>query len=253
MDLTYGSCGQTNADPALQPLISLTATKFALPPALVLNSDFRRNFAVLLNRMPTEKAVYSRISKQRESICRDETGTKFVKAGYRIWSGPWPGRSDLPDVDLAVISDREKHCLFIELKAFVEPAEAREIVQRDEEVAKGIQQSKLLRAAFQEDSTNIRRRLRIDDLYTGSFIVASESGIGSCLVKDRSISVIRTAHLLKRMRAIGSLTELCNWLDRGEFLPVKGVQYDEVTVIKHVGSWELEWYGIKPLLSSEFV
>jgi hypothetical protein len=251
-DLTFGARGQENADPALQPLISLTATRTAIPPILALGSDFRRNFAVLLNRMPSEKAVYSRLNEQREGLCRDNAQTVFANAGFRTWNGPWPGRSDLPDIDLVVICDREKQCLFLELKAFIEPAEAREIIQRDEEVAKGIRQVNRLRTAYRDDSKTIRGILRIDDQYAATFVVASESGIGSCVIQDTSIPVIRVAHLLSAMQAKGSLKKLCGWLDRREFLPMKGIHYDEVTVIKRIGRWELEAYGIKPLIVSNY-
>jgi len=251
-DLTFGARGQENADPALQPLISLTETRIAIPPILVLGSDFRRNFAVLLNRMPAEKAVYSRLNQQREELCRDNARATFAEAGFRTWNGPWPGRSDLPDIDLVVICDREKHCLFLELKAFIEPAEAREIVQRDEEIAKGIRQGNRLRTAYWHDSTTIRGVLGTDDQYAATFVVASESGIGSCVIQEPSIPVIRVAHLLSAIQAKGSLKELCEWLRRREFLPLKGIHYEEVTVIKRVGRWELDWYGIKPLIASNF-
>jgi hypothetical protein len=207
---------------------------------------------VLLNRLPIEKAVYSQLNTQRETEICEAVVSEFSRRGCRTWGGPWPGPTDLPDTDPVVIDDCDKRCLSIELKAFLEPAQAREIIERDEEVAKGTRQAGLLRAAFQQDAGKIRACLRIDDQYTATFVVASGSGIGSCLINERSVPVIRTGHLLKKMGTTASMRQLCEWLDRGEFLPRKGVQYDEVTVIKRIGAWELEWYGIKPLSSEQF-
>jgi hypothetical protein len=251
-DLTYESAGQRNADPALQPLIPLTATTIAITPSLIVGNDLRRNFAVLLNRMPPAKAAYSQLNAQRERDRREAVVSASSGAGYRTWNGKWPGRSDLPDIDLAIICDREKHCLIVELKSFLEPAETREIIQRDEEVAKGIHQGNRLRAAFHNKPTEVLRCLQVDNQYEFSFVVASESGIGSCLLKDRSIAVIRTGHLLKKIGTFASLKDMCVWLDRGAFLPVKGVHYDEVPLIKRIGPWELDWYGIRPLSPDVF-
>ena len=54
----------------------------------------------------------------------------------------------LPDVDLAIISDSEKMCLLLELKWFIDPAEAREIIEKSEEIEKGISQVLQLKQAF---------------------------------------------------------------------------------------------------------
>lgn len=249
--LTFGACDQKKPDPALQPLVPLTADRVAIPPTLVLGSDFRRNVAVLLNRMPESKEVYSRLNTQREELCRNRIRETIESVGLRSWFGAWPGRPDLPNIDLVIVSDHEKHCLFLELKAFIEPAEVREVVERDEEITKGILQVKLLECAFREDPT-IRQVLGIDASYTATFAVASEFGIGSASVQDPLIPVVRISHLLSRLCHNAALKALADWLVRREFLPVKGVHYEYVPAISRIGPWELEWYGIKPLISEMY-
>jgi len=58
-DLTYGSTPGPMPDPALQPLIPLNSELYAVMPNLWLHSSAERNFTVLLNRLPAEKAIYS--------------------------------------------------------------------------------------------------------------------------------------------------------------------------------------------------
>jgi hypothetical protein len=248
-DLTFGA-GQTNPDPALQPLIALTPAMIAIAPTLVLGNDLKRNIAVLLNRMPAEKAVYSRVNEERESLSRDHAKAKCEAAGLRTWSGKWPNRPDLPDIDLVVISDQERRCLFLEMKAFLGPADAREVIQRDKEIEKGVSQASHLRTAYQDDQPTIEEVLRTKG-YTTKFAVASESGIGSCAVQNSLIPVIRTPHLLSRLRD-SDLGTVCEWLEQRAYLPVRGVHYEERDVIARVGNWELEWYGILPLVSGAF-
>ena len=68
--LTFGRHDQRNPDPALQPLIPLTSRHLVLAPNLILNSALERNLAVLLNRLPEEKALYAALSKAREAISK---------------------------------------------------------------------------------------------------------------------------------------------------------------------------------------
>ncbi len=99
--LTYGSSGLRNLDPALQPLIPLNSGKLAISPALWINLDTERNFCVLANRIPDARNAYSEISEDRAKLLEKQIRDGLHDLELTFWSGKIPGRSDLPDVDLA--------------------------------------------------------------------------------------------------------------------------------------------------------
>ena len=107
--LTLGRHDQRSPDPALQPLIPLTSRHLAIAPNLVLNSALERNLAVLLNRLPEERALYARLSKDREALSRTRLSLE-----YSMTSGTATGsvncRSGAPaaEIDLAIVSDSER-------------------------------------------------------------------------------------------------------------------------------------------------
>jgi hypothetical protein len=252
-DMTFGEHGVKNPDPALQPLISLTPRLVAIPPALFIGINIERNLTVLLNRFPDEKETYSRLSTERESLSRQRVMTQLKPLGFRFWSGQIAGRRDLPDVDLAIIDDREFTCLVLELKAFVQPAEPREIREKSEEIEHGVGQANKLRVAWQLSPDIITVPLKIDDRYSLCFAVASETFVGTQDVQSESIPVIRTSHLVRRMLAGTSLSEVCCWLSTREYLPVEGRHYEISDIVARVGSWNVQWYKIKPLIPGEYL
>lgn len=147
-DLEYGGRGQQNPDPALQPLIHLVRDQYAISPTLWLYTAPERNLCVLLNRIPEERDIYSRLVDQKEALMRFELGAAAEKAGFRVVHGKVPGRDELGDVDVALVSDVDRECILLELKWFIAPAEIREIRERREELLKGVSQLRLLSGAF---------------------------------------------------------------------------------------------------------
>ena len=249
-DLTFGERGMRNPDPALQPLIPLTKDRIAISPALFLGLDVERNFTVLLNRIPEEKGAYSRLTNDREEISRNEMKRMLASQPVRFWHGTLPGRSnDLPDIDLAIINDTERVCLILELKAFIQPAEPREILEKNKEIKKGVTQSLSLREAYLQTPELFSSCLPIDDQFEFTFAVASESFIGTHSVQDELVPVIRSFHLVRHLIESGSLIETCDWLQSRQYLPVCGQDYEVKETESTVGSWKVNWYGIKPLQS----
>ena len=251
-DLTFGEHDVRNPDPALQPLIPLTPTLIAIPPGLFIDVNMERNFAVLLNRFPDERDAYSRLSTEREGLSRERAITQLKPLGLRFWSGRIPGRPDLPDVDLAIIDDRDFVCLVLELKAFLQPAEPREILEKSEEIARGVVQADKLENASRLNPGVVTTPLGIGDRYRLSFAVASETSIGTHDVQSQTIPVVRTSHLVRRLVGGCSLSDVCHWLSAREYLPVEGRHYAIVDRAARVGRWNTKWYAIKPLMLGEY-
>lgn len=252
-DATFGECDIRNPDPAIQPLIPLSSDRIAISPALFLGSDIERNFTVLLNRLPEERRAYSQLSNAREKISRQRIIERLAPLRLRFWHGKLPGRNDLADLDLAIIDDAQRTCLVLELKAFIAPAEPREIMEKSEEIEHGVSQIKLLQKAFHLEPHLLREPLKIDDSYDVSFGVASETFIGTPNVQDESVPVVRCPHLLRRLLAEKSLATVCNWLRTREYLPVEGKHFEVKDILAQVGDWNLQWYGIKPLVTDDYV
>ncbi len=174
--LTYGSSGQKNADPALQPLIQLSPSLIAISPNLLINSSIERNFSVLLNRLPDERGRYTALSIAKEHAMRSRLEAELSGPKFRFWSGritPWATASE---VDLVIICDDERRALVLELKAFTAPADPREVCERSEEIEKGIKQIRTRKAAFAAAPEPFFDSLGIDGTYTLSWAVVSESG-----------------------------------------------------------------------------
>jgi hypothetical protein len=252
-DLTYGERGIRNPDPALQPLIPLTGSDLAVPPTLLIGSDLERNFTVLLNRLPEERDAYSRLSTEREDRSRQGILQHLQAMPIRFWHGQIPGRDDLPDIDLALIDDIERTCLILELKAFVAPAEPREVLEKTEEIERGIAQIRRLRDAFDVAPATLRGPLAIHDSYSVQFAIASETFVGTADVQDQSVPVVRTGHLVRRILLNRSLSTTCGWLHAREYLPTECVHYAVKDIISQVGNWKVCWYGIKPLIQDNYI
>lgn len=252
-DFTFGARGIRNPDPAIQPLIALSANHIAISPVLFLGIDIERNFTVLLNRLPEEKKAYSQLSNERETISRRSIIDRVKPLHLRFWHGVLPGRNDLPDLDLAIIDDTQKTCLVLELKAFIGPAEPREILEKSEEIAKGVSQIIVLRDAFHAESVLLTEPLKIDGSYNVLFAVVSETFVGRPGVQNESVPVVRLDHLVRRLLAGASLSSVCEWLRTRKYLPIEGTHFEVREIHASVGDWRLQWYGIKPSVNDSYL
>jgi hypothetical protein len=251
-DITFGERGIRNPDPALQPLIPLTKDRIAISPALFLGLDVERNFTVLLNRIDGEKEAYSRLSTDRENITRTRMTDILSSQTLSFWHGALPGKPDLPDVDLAIIDHEERVCLVLELKSFIQPAEPREILEKNQEIQKGVAQCLSLKETYSQSSGVFMSCLEIDDRYEVVFAVASETFVGTNAVQNDEIPVVRSFHLVRHLVGSKSLRDTCSWLQKREYLPVRGREFDVQDTVSTVGKWNVKWYGIKPLISDAY-
>jgi len=244
-DLTHGARGQRIPDPALQPLVRLTNSTYGWSPNLVVGNALERNLVVLMNRIPEARAIYSRLNHEKESLLRDRFLKELADCGWRTWHGVVPGWGKNLDLDLALISDSEKACLYLELKSFIAPAESREVIERSQEIARGIEQIRIRRAELESNPQPVHEALDITPDYAVSWAVASENSIGGAWVQAEDVPVINAGHLIRRLHRSRSIAKGSKWLERRSYLPVEGSDYavrdEEITV----GGWTLEWFAIQ--------
>ena len=210
-DLTYGNGGILHPAPALQPLIKLNSDIFAIMPHLWIYSAAEVNFTMLLNKLPSEKHIYSDLKTKKEGLMRERIKTRLADGGFRIASADISG---LTDVDLAIIMDSEKTCLLLELKWFIAPALARERIEKSEEIAKGVAQVIRLKQAFANDHEQLLNKLKIDSGYRLDGVVVSENWIGYADVQSPEVPVIQSDHLIAKLRTAQNLESADRMVER---------------------------------------
>jgi hypothetical protein len=243
-DLTYGSGGLKRSDPALQPLIEMQPSQYAWAPGLLMNMALERNMTVLINRMPDMKKAYARYSQEKESLLRKRITDRLEGLGLCFWNGTVPWKEPL-EIDLVVISHEEQCCLLLELKSFIGPAEPREIRDRSEEIARGIQQVKTRKLASSRQPEQLMEILKISSNYECTWAVVSETSVGGGWVQDAAVPVVRAGHFMRKIAELRSLRAVARWLSLREYLPSEGRDYSIVQAEVKIGGWELAWYGMQ--------
>lgn len=243
--MTYGDMGITRPDPAIQPIVKLNERTLALMPNLFISSSVERNFTILLNKLPSERGLYPRLVIEKEVLMREATKNELTISGIRYFNGRLS--RELPDIDLALISDTEKACIILELKWFIAPAEVREVVEKSEEVEKGIFQLLKLSDALDSNPKLFFDALGVDADYDFLFTVVSDSFIGMLSIQRSKIPVVGHAHLLSKASSMNSIRKTMRWLSDREYLPIEGEHYELIEKVWNMGDWGVRWYGYHPL------
>ena len=241
--------GIKNPDPILQPLIRLKQNIYAIMPSLWRFSAAERNLTVLLNRLPSERAIYSCLVSEKETLMRQNIMSCLSTMALRYVHNTVEG---LPDIDLGLIDDSEKACLLLELKWFIEPAEVREAIEKSQEIEKGIYQLIQLRKAFSKNNRALLEKLKIDTSYELLGVVVSANSIGHAEVQSTDVPVIRKDHLVAKLENTLSLKAVIDWLKKRKYLPIEGEHYEVHRITTKVGNYGLEFYEIKPLINEAF-
>ncbi len=251
-DLTYGANQLHSPDPALQPLIPLTSNVIGWAPSLILNSSMDRNLIVLLNRTPDTREAYSKLSGEKEGRLRSRIQSGLKDLQLRFWNGTLGALEPALDIDLALISDTQRYCLILELKSFIAPAEPREIRDRSEEIARGIEQVLERKRLFGVTPTAFTERLEVDSDYGFEWALVSENSIGGAWVQHDSVPVIRATQFIQKLVELKSLPDFAHWLNDRSYLPTLGLDYEVIETDESIGGYVLSWFAIKGLNLSEF-
>ncbi len=244
--VTFGSNGINDPDIANQPLIDLKNGHYALSPFLWLNGNTERNLCVLLNKIPRYRNLYLSFVNEKEELQKEDIQNFLTSKGFFIIKSQQLENTDL---DIAIIDHNNKSCLCLELKWFIEPAEVREIVDKTEELKKGIDQGKIIFELFKnKDPHFINNILKIDFDYNFLVAVASQNWIGFSDFQDNEIPIIKLWDLLYKIEELKSLLKVNKWLAKKEYLPKKGIDYEIHYRDIPFGKWTTTWYGIKPLI-----
>jgi len=240
--LTFGRLDIRNPDIATQPLIDLENDHYALCSMVWLNTNCERNICVLLNQIKEEQKIYSKLVNDKEESLINEIKDKLKNKSLDFRSG----KLQDTDVDLAIIDHKNKVCICVELKWFIEPAEVREVIQRSKEIQKGITQVKKISLAWENENIKLLSDiLCIDKTYKFLSIVAPVTSIGNAFSQDSSIPVVKLWHLIQEIDKCSNLFSVHSWLKSRSYLPQKDKDYEIITTELKIGKWECKWYGVK--------
>ena len=237
-DLTYGNRGIKRPDLALQPLVKIHSDYYAIAPLLWIAWIPEDNLIALLNKIPEEKKIYSKLSNEKEDRMREYITTELGAKGFRFIDGRV--QNSLPDIDLAIIMDSEKAVLLLELKWFIAPASAYEKHKKSEEISKGVSQIQALRMAFSNRNERLLSKLKIDSSYRLEGAVISQNWIGYADVQSPEVPVIRSEHLIAKLKKGDGVTSAMEWLKNRAYLPKvdKDFTVDEIPI--RIGDWILK-------------
>ena len=235
-DLTYGNKGIEKPEPRLQPLIKLTSDTYALVPNLWICMSAENSVTTLLNKCSSDRKAYLELATSKEELMRNRIINRLTDASARTVFGEVLG---LPDIDLAIIRDAEKTALLLELKWFIAPAIAREIIEKCEEIEKGISQVIELKRAFTNNSEPLLNKLKIDSSYRIEGVVVSENWIGDARVQSAEIPVIQSDHLIEKLNTVSTLQSAIEWLKARKYLPAEGEHFSVGEDTIEIGRWTL--------------
>lgn len=251
-DFTLGSRGIRTPDPAIQPLVRLTPSMVGVMPNLIINSSMERNWISLINRIAGDRPSYLRLANDKEQVMRTSIVTSMTSQEVQSFTGRFPGDKNLPDIDLALISQKDKVVLVIELKWFIAPSEVREVLEKSEEISKGINQALALSDTFASSPELFYDILGVDNTYKFHFLVLSENSIGGDWIQDKRIPVLESSHFCRKANSLNDFRSLIEWMSERRYLPIEGTHYEIVPVHSSIGEWSLNWYGLNPLVTQQF-
>jgi hypothetical protein len=250
--LEYGSSGINAPDPALQPLLPFTDTTYLLSTALVVGSSPERNLITLLNMIPATRALYDTLKNEKEALMRERIIGRTRKP-LTHWFGRVPGKPQLGDVDLALVDEAHRTLLLLELKWFIDPAEIREVLQRTEDLAKGVRQSKSRLREARENPSTFAFLFGGDVPLRVDAAVISANWIGMADAQDPEIAVINEEHFSRKLESSRDLASLGVWLASRAYLPQRDVHFRVREVDVEFFGWQMPWYGLEALEKGAFL
>jgi len=241
--LTWGEDSQGDPDPALQPLLPI-GSSLLLAPSILLSTSMQRNFIALVNRIPRLKKIYQKLSRDHEQRSKEQFIQGLPSGVLRTWSGYISSWESAAEIDLLLIDDKNRVCLLLELKAFLAPADPREIINKSKEIERGIEQIRVRKEAYATHPSALREAGQFTSDYKMYFAVGTENSIGASYVQANDVPVINLTQLARKLKACQSLAVVGEWLQQRSYLPKEGRDFDKADRTAKIGTWSVEWYGI---------
>ena len=121
-----------------------------------------------------------------------------------------------------------------------------------QEIKEGIAQVKIRKELEKAKARALDEVLDIDKEWRIDWAVVSESSVGDGYVQEESVPVVRTAHLIRRIRDNGGLAGIGRWRTGRSYLPREGRHFQTHEDRATIGEWTLEWYRVAPLVEGGY-
>jgi hypothetical protein len=234
--LTFGSHGIRTPNIMLQPIVELPGRLCLVAPFVLFNAADENNLCSLLNRIGRYKRRYSALTNQKESLMREELERALQGAGWDLVSG----EVEETDVDVAIVDRENKTCLCVELKWFIQPGPIREVVDRGEDLAKGVAQSMAISRLHSQCAATLHSLFKIDETFDLLPIVGSMNWIGNEVDQSTAVPVVNFRHLIRQLLRDRCLPKTIEWLRERAYLPVLDRDFTRTLVDVRCGPWRAQ-------------
>ncbi len=226
--LTY-SPEVTKPDPALQPIVPWRE-KFLIAPQLLLSSSFERNVIAFLAREYKEE--YDRTTEVFEPTILNELETAFRDRGFLVRSKVHiPGNPKLADIDILAYEADLSRMIIAEVKWVIAPGEPYEQLSRADAEEKAITRQLAPLVEFAIDNQSMVLNLidpqvqeTVEISIIGTLVMRGFCGVSHAL--SAVYPTVDADLLLREMRSSGTNASLLDWIEKREFLPKPGVDYE---------------------------
>lgn len=249
--LTYG-VGTKTPDPALQPLVPLSAGRVAIPCILFVSSHHERNLLSLQARIQAE-------AFDRLSILFEDEMTARLAARLRV---KWPLLvtnkmiqlgADREELDLLLADPQGQTLLAVELRWMLPPGDPREVSHRKRACWQKIEQLKRKVLRLQAHlGAALRQAFNLtaaeDEIVTWQvYGVVVIEGFGGAKSLDDNFPVLTTTVFAAGAEAAASLRQLGQWARSLAWLPRQDVDFVEQPSEIRLDSVTVRHPGLVPL------
>lgn len=239
--LVYGHRTRS-PDPALQPIFLDDHEEHRwLPLGLIGTSRMERNFLALAARV--DQSGFNAASH----VFSTEMTSRFTNRlhGHQDWivrpKVGVPGRKDLGDNDLAIVSPRSKAVLLVELKSSLDAAEMRETLDRTSTAAKACSQHIKRIEAVRTNPSALLSAVGVPDV-SGEWSVDGVVVFSAFSCGPHSgISVMSESLFLSACSHATNLRALARWIQDGSYLPRMGEEVLTSVCEKAIGRAAFQW------------
>lgn len=215
----------------LRPFIPMDDTYLALSPLLVYLNLVENNFLDLQAKI--NRAHYDRLKNEKESLSILEiVGLLKKRTGIYQQRNIILSKNgkQLTDLDLVVLDSSSSTLILLELKWLMRPDTVFDVLKKDEDIDKGIEQAKLADKYVRKDQKVFLKRYfpesQISSVRRIVPIVVVRDNIGSTIKIERALPVCDYDIFLMYLADTElRLDTICGKIAKGEWLPKKGRDY----------------------------
>lgn len=215
-----------------EPILELAdGTKYVSPRAIIYGL-FSRNIINALNRVYPDLANLD--TDQKELLFAKEIDGIARRYSNLVVGKPVQLPGDLPDVDYSLYDTTTGVLVCFELKWITEPATGAEIVSKDEDIGKGLNnQLPRYRKGILANPSDFMKKAFAHELPVQALecLVVTRISVGSGLIQDQGQHGVINIRMLKKALhdADGDLQVAIDRLKAGHYFPKEGVHFERAT------------------------